>query len=79
MHLAGARPRGAMPEFHDYQSPVAQTARRRPLNLTAGTDWGQFLRGGDEEELRLGTARWFGTNSTPVSSEPERLELRINS
>jgi hypothetical protein len=47
--------------------------------LTAGTDLGQFLRGNDEEGLRRGTAQWFGTNSIPMSSEPERLELRINS
>jgi hypothetical protein len=79
MHLAGARSRGALPEFHDYESPVAPTALRRPSNLTAGLDLGQFLRGEEQEELRRGTAHWFGTNSIPMSSEPERLELRINS
>jgi hypothetical protein len=78
MNVAGARSSGALPEFHEGWSRVAPTTPLRPADATAGIEKGRASGRAAKEELRSGTTPWFGTNSMHSSSEPRRLELRMN-
>jgi hypothetical protein len=78
MNVAGARSSGALPEFREGWSRVAPTTSLRPADATAGIEKGHVSGCAAKEELRSGTDPWFGINSIPSPSEPQRLELRMN-
>jgi hypothetical protein len=78
MYVADARRSGALSDSREAVSRIVPAPHFRPAGLTQGIRQTQVSRCEAKEEVRAGTVAWFVTNSILISSEPQRLELRMN-